>query len=1419
MRQSNLLAILLVAACASEGDIDRTQPNKLPKSLFQGTWYVRQTVTDVPATSTASFVGEGGGARWAAVEKIVWEIQEKYLIAWRAYEEVPGSNPAVDPNSSIFDTNPRPGQEPARNPDDYHDTPVAVFPISHFDIKRQYNAATGEQSNVIYEDTADRDWYERDYVRVDWAAEQVTSHDFLTKTIGAELQYYTQENEGGNDAFRLFTKADDGSDVRVSFENPKNQPDASQVYYFDMVGNLFMEPAEITVNRGTRFEWKAPACILYQYLPQFFPGAAGVSCGPTQVKIRSSFLKVGPERLTYEPMVLDDRDMSKFGYFRTERLTYDRQRGFTESGRIQLADRHNIWEQSFETNEDGSYVLDDKGQRVPLPMADRTPKPIVYHLSPNYPVEMISVTEKIAREWNRAYRRAVAVAKGLMVDNSVSLDDIPLDAVPDMFVLGYNGWVCTDTDDGRDCVYDATQRVAELGDLRYNFIAWVAQDQMAGPLGFGPHGSDPETGEVITGTAYVYGAAVDRLSAYALDVVRLLNGDIDLNDHIDGSVVQDWVNRNRNPFDPSRLSPELANLTLAQAREGFLSGKKGAIMDALRQRSSTEPSRLDDLEVSPTWVQDRADLIRDTELEPLLVTEPIVRAFLPMVAPDQVSPDLTQPIALDDQTRAALSPLSWADIFTQVEPQRLDRASRRCLWLPDFSDNATLGLAKHYQGRTDYDKIWQELRERVYEAVMEHEIGHTLGLRHNFAGSYDSVNYMDRYWDLREENLAHERLSDITNFQDFLTKALGQSAVTPTQIEGRMPEFSYSSIMDYAARFFVEDIHGIGKYDEAAILFGYGHHVEAFDVPRYLQAQRDEVCEDFPNNPACTGSLENRANLVEDGMKQLLRERLSNCRSRFESQPVAASEYITEGSGWHYTQLPGELFGYEDIVGQPNKSSAGYRFRKYVPWAAQRAALDAEEAGCEERIETDSSMQEDDYIRYAELQDASLATERAVEVPYAFCSDELVGNKMSCQRWDEGADNWEQVNDKIDAYENYYFFTHYRRDNLRFSIPGAFGTVLNRYFAYFPGWYQNWFVDEVFYPEDVDQTLDMMQIFAVYQGFNKLAEVMARPTYGKFAFQAGLGQWQASDGNPETPVEGQEVLVSRGDGRLDYSLADPDGGYYFYQRTEEVGNFYDHLAATFATTLFSTASSVGSDRADFRTFLVPYYLIFEDELTNLYEGLFLQDYDKYAPRMVDGRVTYSPAASVRITFTDGHQELFDPKTWTTPEAAQGYPIRVGGGSCSDEFGAVCPGWYPDRYGTHFSKQIYALLYGAIFFQSSYSLDFNYRNQVFQIGSGDEPEPDPSKAILDCADPDTGIRYGAIWDPADPATLATPAIRMIQRCQSEVDEYTPVRQFCDDPNPGVRVERDACNASRNDVKDAIEKMEIQRAVYHYTQYNF
>ena len=150
------LTALLGACAETVEDVDRTQPNALKKSLFQGEWYFAKTVVDAPYEATGTFVGDRqewiyGSEDFPAL-KVRWRIEEGSLIACRADEVVVGSNSAGrnggdDANDPQLDTQRTANDAGTKFPCEH---PLAAFPIeSHFDIIRSYNSSTGEQSNEI----------------------------------------------------------------------------------------------------------------------------------------------------------------------------------------------------------------------------------------------------------------------------------------------------------------------------------------------------------------------------------------------------------------------------------------------------------------------------------------------------------------------------------------------------------------------------------------------------------------------------------------------------------------------------------------------------------------------------------------------------------------------------------------------------------------------------------------------------------------------------------------------------------------------------------------------------------------------------------------------------------------------------------------------------------------------------------------------------------------------------------------------------------------------------------------------------------------------------------------------------------------------------------------------------------------------
>ncbi|MEZ4468375.1 MAG: hypothetical protein R3F43_29060 [bacterium] len=182
LRLLPLLAVGLLAACTDPvKDIDRTQGNLIRKADLEGEWYMLETIAGVPPTSWFTFIGET-----SKMERVKFVVQESLLVAYRSYPLVPGAD---SPSAGeAFDGT---------------DNPVAAWPIvAHVDVRRDYNASTGEQSNVIIEDTGDRLWHERDYIRVDWTQNRVANFDFIAPTTEeTSLGYFVTEEQGGEDAF------------------------------------------------------------------------------------------------------------------------------------------------------------------------------------------------------------------------------------------------------------------------------------------------------------------------------------------------------------------------------------------------------------------------------------------------------------------------------------------------------------------------------------------------------------------------------------------------------------------------------------------------------------------------------------------------------------------------------------------------------------------------------------------------------------------------------------------------------------------------------------------------------------------------------------------------------------------------------------------------------------------------------------------------------------------------------------------------------------------------------------------------------------------------------------------------------------------------------------------------------------------
>ena len=385
--------------CAGAGraDIDRSQPDKVDKSFLlnaDGTpkkFYYRLTITDVPPTNGWAFEGMQG-----PMDKIYFQITEDQLIGYRAYDYAPGS------------------ENPFTSGANNTDAPVVSFKIkSHFDVKREYNPGTGEQTNVISENTTDRPWSERQYMRVDWTTDKL-SNPFMDITL---------------------MPATPTTGLTAISESDLTNP-----------GRAIYTPDYLDVTLQVQAMPDYDACI------KLFSASDDVGasdCGPANIKLRQSLLAVKDSE--YQPLEYPDRDLlldgsgkpisyfwtsqgakpcdasslddgggtysgadctlagadkySKFGFFRTVRQTYDAKLGATEVGRKYYANRWNIWDKTIQRDGSGAPILDTTGAPVRLAPEQRVPRQIPYYTNVEFPDDDAHAVDDRAAGRGRLERR------------------------------------------------------------------------------------------------------------------------------------------------------------------------------------------------------------------------------------------------------------------------------------------------------------------------------------------------------------------------------------------------------------------------------------------------------------------------------------------------------------------------------------------------------------------------------------------------------------------------------------------------------------------------------------------------------------------------------------------------------------------------------------------------------------------------------------------------------------------------------------------------------------------------------------------------------------------------------------------------------------------------------------------------------
>jgi hypothetical protein len=827
----------------------------------------------------------------------------------------------------------------------------------------------------------------------------------------------------------------------------------------------------------------------------------------------------------------------------------------------------------------------------------------------------------------------------------------------------------------------------QLGDIRYQFLNYIDQVSdlwfggIAAPL------ADPTTGELIVSNASVAARPIESAATDALEyfpVLRCLDeergcepGEENAGDrYLSGENLRGYFSRLGRTERPQGLA--------SSGSDGFSIGDTSRpalrvdVNQGIRDLMDRARERIDLLYGQNGRAQVLSDRMRRLAGTPI---EDKLMASLGMGGRDALNRHYSQgqPFLLGATPQATISDDAVLD---EISPFRGAGFSRTLNAASDLEATLASRNVCNVQSRalrSRFGRYWAEafrgrpaaeasIRMQQLQArmIFSHEMGHAVGLRHNFAASLDRDHYGDGYFHTvmgespdSSDDLNLPRLEDFDldddgflageEFDVYLER---QRDVRNERAERGAYNYTSSSVMDYSGD--LSDAQGIGRYDIAATLWNQFELREVYDL-------RDA---DGP------------VRMEEDGPFQGLARSHKVDRVWWASYRGGESCF-TDGD------CPASRGSGALLDGQPVYQRCVQNPRNVFPQEVCRGQSDC--------VCSSFDADVDDYADFAAYLEGTSTDRVYAPVRYLYCPDNRTNDISWCSRHDSGESFREVIDHYRRTWEEQYPLVYYRR----FDANGASGAYSQAWVRDAAKIYQHLFFRFNFEPGFTLNTGPLGfddQFLASVDAMNWFIEIVNLPDEGSYAYDADTNVYRWLGEQVDVPGSDFSLLPGQGFGMW----TKYQDGYFGFFRAERAGVFYDKYYALRALAIRDWRLNFTIDERYF----INFYDLFQTEMTELFGGIILQDENWFAPRL-------------RM---DGDEPVVQHMSWYRGALL---------GECEEDGRIVpCRGSQPDVYPgpalegtTNEVLRSWAAILALAQFPVYYDTTFEQRLLVFKAGSG------------------------------------------------------------------------------------------------------